>query len=139
MASVRRRISGEDAKVGYGGVRPDVEVGQRQLPGAAALPVEGKRGGRQRSTGPRQGCAQRLVDVQQCIQRLDARPWDKQFGVDDEIDVQRRAFTADLQLLDGPFVPGACFVDAIHPDVGVDERAGAAVVVRQATCRHGER
>lgn len=80
-------------------------------------------GGGQGGTGPRKVAAQDVVDVQPLIQRLNVRPRDQQFRVDDQVDMQRRSFAAPLKLFDRPCVPVAVVVDAVDPDVGMNPDA----------------
>ena len=120
-------------------MRADEEIRQRFVLGAAlaAIPRIGCSG--EGGSSPRQRRSQRLIDIKQRIQGAHVGPWDQKFGVNDDVDVERRAFAAGLQLLHRPVMPGAGFVDAIEPDVGVDEHARGAVIVGKANGGHGAR
>ena len=51
--------------------------------------------------------------------------------------MQRGAFAELLELLNSPLVPVTVCVDAIDPDIGIDECSGAAVVARETSGGHG--
>ena len=44
-----------------------------------------------------------------------------------------------MKLLDRPVVPGAAGIDAIDPDVGIDQNTGAAAVAGETRRGHGVR
>lgn len=115
---------------------PDVEVWHRQLLVAASAAICSEGSGRQRCTGPRKWAAQGFIDVQQVVERADIWIRDKQFRVDDKVDMQWRPLAARLQLLNCPVMPWACLVYAIDPDIGVYKNPGAAVVAEKASGGH---
>ena len=98
----------------------DEEVRQRQRPLATPSPIELKCRRRKRRTWPRKATALHFVHIEQLVKQLNIRPWYKQFGIDDQIDVQRRLFATPLKFLNRPFVPWACHIDAVDPDVTID-------------------
>jgi ABC-2 type transport system permease protein len=115
VVPVRSGIASQHAEVRHRSMRADVEVGDRLRPGTALLPIPGEGRGGQRCACPGQRTAHGAVDVEQGIQRIDIGP--------------------GHQLLDRPPVPGTGLVDAVDPDIGVQERSGAAVVARENGAR----
>jgi hypothetical protein len=80
-----------------------------------------------------------LIDIQHTVQQVDVWPGYQQFRVDDDVDVKRVAFAGDLKRIDGPFMPGTGPIDAIDPDIGINEDPSRPVVVDETSERHGVR
>lgn len=114
------------------------KIRQREKPCAAAMPVLTECRCGERRASPWKIAAPYLIDVKQFIQCANIRPRHKQFGIDDQVDVQRRSLAAKLKLLDCPVMPRTFPVHAVNPHVGVYEYAPAAVVACEISDDHGE-
>ena len=110
---------------------------RREKPCATSALVEANRRRGKGRASPRKSTALRFVDLEQVIKCRDIRPWHKQLRVDDQIDMGRRPFAAQLKLLNRPVAPGTCRVDAVDPNIGVNEYAGTSVVARETSGNHG--
>ena len=113
------------------------EVRQREKSCAASPPVEAECRRSKGRTSPRKTAALDFVDVEQFIKCCDIWPGHKQLRVDDQIDMERSFFAAQLKLLNGPIAPGTCRVYAVNPDIGVDEYPGTSIVARETSGEHG--
>lgn len=51
--------------------------------------------------------------------------------------MEQRLLTAQLELLNGPVVPSTCFVNAVDPDVGIDENPGTSIIAVETSGEHG--
>lgn len=51
--------------------------------------------------------------------------------------MQRGPLTKRLKLLYGPLVPLAFRINAVDPDIGIDQRSGAAIVCCKISHGHG--
>ena len=136
MAAIGRGIARQHGQIGHRRMRADEEIRQRGVAQPAAAPVLPKGPGGQRGARPRQGAALRFIHIEQGIKRVHCGLGHQQFGVDHQVDVQRCALAARLELINSPGVPGAGRVHGIDPDVGIDQEARAAVVGGQAMAGH---
>lgn len=119
ISAIARYVSREKRETFYGGVRTDIEIGQRRVPQPSFPPVLEEALARQKTSRP----WKRLTPIQSGrksgIQGLYRGVANGHFGIDDRIEDQRDVFSAFRQRVFRPIAPIRIVGGDIEQDVAV--------------------
>jgi hypothetical protein len=102
-------------------VGADVEVGQWRSPPAASAPIPDEALPGEEGRLPRQRKSQEVLLREGVLELLDAFETDRDLGVDERVDRERRSLGALREGVTRPGGPLGVFCEDVEQDVAVDE------------------